>query len=277
VAVSSASAAAPRARAAASALSRNFDPARAFSRRVRFGLLAATLTTAALVAAAPAPAADRAPAVAALLGCSFEEHSAAFYARMKLVDGADRMALRFTLLERTGVEGDRRVRAPALRRWHRSKPDVLSLRYRQGVRNLEENASYRARVDFRWYSEDGVEVARARRRTPRCRQFVTLPNLTTTITGVVPTATAGVMRYEALVTNTGGAPVADVPVSLSVDGDVVDTLTLPLGAREAKSVAIRGPQCHSLVRVEADPGKTIAETSEEDNAHELTCSNLARL
>ena len=40
---------------------------------------------------------------AASLGCSFDEHSAAFYARMKLIDGADRMGLRFTLLERTGV------------------------------------------------------------------------------------------------------------------------------------------------------------------------------
>jgi hypothetical protein len=235
------------------------------------------VTTAALVAAAPAAAADRVPASARLLACSFEEHSAAFYARMKLIDGADRMALRFTLLERTGVQGDRRVLAPALRRWHWSKPGVLSLRYRQGVRNLEENASYRARVDFRWYSEAGVEVARARRRTQRCRQFLTLPNLSTTITRVVPTTTAGVMRYEALVTNSGQAPVAAVPVRLSVDGDVVDTLSFPLGAGEARSVAIRGPQCHTLVRVEADPKATIAETSEDDNAHELTCSGLARL
>jgi hypothetical protein len=42
-------------------------------------------------------------------------------------------------------------------------------------------------------------------------------------------------------------------------------------------VVIRGPQCRSLVRVEADPEKTIAETSETDNAHELTCANLSKL
>jgi hypothetical protein len=244
---------------------------------MRFGLIAAVLTTVALVAAASAAAAERSPAAVRLLGCSFEEHSAAFYARMKLIDGADRMALRFTLLERTGVEGDRRVTAPGLRRWHWSKPGVLSLRYRQGVRNLEENATYRARVDFRWYSATGVEVARAQRRSPRCRQFLALPNLTTRITRVAPTRTAGVMRYEALVTNSGHASVAAVPVRFSVDGDVVDTLTFPLGAGEAKSVVIRGPQCDSLVRVEADPEKTIAETSEDDNTHELTCADLARL
>jgi hypothetical protein len=235
------------------------------------------MTTAALVAAASAAAIDRQPARVSLAACSFEEHSAAFSASMKLVDGADRMALRFTLLERTGVEGDRLVKAPGLRRWHWSKPDVLALRYRQGVRNLEENATYRARVDFRWYSAAGVEVERAQRRSPRCRQFLTLPNLTAQITRTQPSSVPGVMRYEALVTNRGQAAVASVPVRLSVDGDVVDTVTLPLGPGEAKSVVIRGPQCRKLVRVEVDPEKAIAETSEADNAHELSCAHLARL
>jgi hypothetical protein len=196
---------------------------------------------------------------------------------MKLVEGADRMALRFTLLERTGVEGDRSVKAPGLRRWHWSKPGVLALRYRQGVRNLEENATYRARVDFRWYSAAGVEVERARRRSPRCRQFLTLPNLTAKLTRTRPTDVPGVVRYEALVTNVGQAAVAAVPVRLSLDGDVIDTVTFPLAPGEARSVVIRGPQCRSLVRVEADPEKAIAETSEADNAHELSCANLGRV
>jgi CARDB len=244
---------------------------------MRFRLLTAALTTAALVAAGSAAAVDTPPARVSLVECSFEEHSAAFYARMKLVEGADRMALRFTLLERTGVEGDRAVKAPGLRRWHWSKPGVLALRYRQSVRNLEENAAYRARVDFRWYSADGVEVERARRRSPRCRQFLTLPNLTTGITRIVPTTVPGVVRYEAVATNTGQAAVASVPVRLSVDGDVVDTVTFPLAPGEARSVAIRGPQCRTLVRVEADPEKAIAETSEADNAHELGCANVGKL
>ena len=243
---------------------------------MRFRLLTAALTTAALVAAASAAATDRPPASVTLVECSFEEHSAAFYARMKLVEGADRMALRFTLLERTGVEGDRPVKAPGLRRWHWSKPGVLALRYRQGVRNLGENATYRARVDFRWYSAAGVEVERAQRRSPRCRQFLTLPNLTTKITRVAHTSVPGVMRYEALVTNTGQAAVASVPLRLSVDGGVVDTISVPLGAGEAKSVVIRGPHCQRLARVEADPEKTIAETSEADNAHELNCVDLSK-
>src|SRR5215207_8945210 len=244
---------------------------------MRFRLLTAVLTTAALVAAASAAAAPLTPASVSLVGCSFDEHSASFLARMKLVDGADRMALRFTLLERTGVEGGKAVKVPGLRRWHWSKPGVLALRYRQGVRNLEENATYRARVDFRWYSASGVELERAQRRTPRCRQFVTLPNLTTKITRVAHTNVPGVMRYEALVTNRGRAGAAAVPLRLSVDGDVVDTISLPLGPGEAKSVVIRGPRCQRLVRVEADPDKIIAETSDADNAHELSCVNFGRL
>jgi CARDB len=243
---------------------------------MRFGVLTAVLATAALGAAASAAAVDTQPARVSLLDCSFQDHSATFYARMKLVDGADRMALRFTLLERTGVEGDKPVKAPGLSRWHWSKPGVLALRYRQRVRNLEQNASYRARVDFRWYSASGEEIQRVQRRSPRCRQFVTLPNLTTRITRVAHTDVPGVMRYEALVTNTGQAAAASVPLRLSVDGDVVDTISFPLGAGEEKFVVIRGPYCQSLVRAEADPEKAIAETSEADNAHELTCLNLGK-
>ena len=244
---------------------------------MRFGLLTAILTTAAFVAAASAAAVDTQPARVSLLECSFESHSATFYARMKLVEGADRMALRFTLLERTGVEGDKAVKAPGLSRWHWSKPGVRALRYRQGVRNLDENATYRARVDFRWYSAAGVEVERVQRRSPRCRQFLTLPNLTTQITRVMHTNVPGVMRYEMLVTNAGQAAVASVPLRLSVDGDVIDTVSFPLGAGEAKTVVIRGPQCRQLVRAEADPEKLIAETSDGDNGHELSCGNLPQL
>jgi hypothetical protein len=244
---------------------------------MRSGLLTTALTAAALVAAASAAAVDRQPARVSLAACSFEDHSAAFSASMKLVEGADRMALRFTLLERTGVEGDRAVTAPGLSRWHWSKPGVRALRYRQVVRNLEENATYRARVDFRWYSAAGQEIVRVRRRSARCRQFLALPNLTTKITRVAPTKVPGVVRYETLVTNRGQASVASAPVRLSVDGGVVDTVSVPLASGEAKSVVIRGPQCHTSVRVEADPDRVIAEASEDDNAHELSCADLGRV
>ncbi len=93
--------------------------------------------------------------------------------------------------------------AAVLRRWHRSKPGVRRFGYRQGFRNLPENATHRVRVDFRWYSADGKVIERARRRSAPCRQFFVLPNLTIRLLGIATTASPGVMRYRAAVTNTG--------------------------------------------------------------------------
>ncbi len=242
---------------------------------MRFRLPTAVLTTAALAAAASAAGAGAPPASVKVASCSVPQHSAAFYARMKLVDNANRMSLRFTLLVKSGVEGDKPVKAPGLSSWHRSKPGVVSLRYRQAVRNLGENASYRVKVDFRWYSSSGAEVLRTQRRSARCRQFVVLPNLVARLTDVRRAKVPGVMRYESRVSNTGDASVAAAPLRLTVDGNVVDTVSLSLGPHESRTVVIRGPKCKRLARVEADPEKAIAETSEADNAHELTCAALA--
>jgi hypothetical protein len=239
---------------------------------MRRALLTAALAAAAFSAAATAAA--PLPAGVKLVSCSIDDHQAAFYARMQELPGASRMAMRFTLLEQTG-DAVTRVKIPGLRRWHWSKPGVRRFGYRQGFRNLPENASHRVRVDFRWYAADGSEVARARRRSARCRQFVALPNLVARITAVDAGQVAGVVRYEALVTNTGRAAATDVPVRLTVDGNVVDTVTVAsLAPGEQRSVAIRGPKCHRLVRLEADPDQAIAESSDADNAHELTCAAL---
>ncbi len=243
---------------------------------MRRALLTAALAAAALPAAATAAASL--PASVKLVNCSVAEHDAAFYARMQEVPGASRMAMRFTLLEQTGGDATTRVKIPGLRRWHWSKPGVRRFGYRQGFRNLPENASHRVRVDFRWYAGDGAEVARAKRRSARCRQFVELPNLVARIAAVDAGQVAGVVRYEALVTNTGKAAATDVPVRLTVDGNVVDTVTLAsLAPGEQRTLAIRGPKCHSLVRLEADPEQAIAESSDADNAHELTCAALRNI
>jgi hypothetical protein len=239
---------------------------------MRRALLIAALVAAALPAAA---AAAPAPASVKLVECSIVQHSAAFYARMQQVPGAARMAMRFTLLEETSPDEVTRVKVPGLRRWHFSKPDVKAFGYRQGVRNLPENATHRVRVDFRWYDSSGDEVARAKRRSPRCRQFVELPNLVARITAILPTQVAGVVRYEAIVRNSGKADASAVKVRLTVDGTVVDTVTLAsLAAGEQRSVAVHGPQCQQVVRLEADPEKAIAESSDDDNVFELSCAAL---
>jgi hypothetical protein len=239
---------------------------------MRRALLAVALTAAALPAvagAAPAPASVK------LAKCSIATHEAVFYGRMQLLPGASRMAMRFTLLEETGGQKPRRVNAPGLRRWRSSKPGVRTFGYRQGFKNLPENASHRVRVNFRWYAEDGSEIARSTRRSPRCRQYVELPNLVAQIAGVSQTGVPGVFRYQALVTNTGKAAATAVPLRLTVDGDVVDTLTLAsLAPGEQRSVGIRGPECNRLATLEADPEHVIAESSDADNAYELHCDPL---
>jgi hypothetical protein len=240
---------------------------------MRRALLIAALAAAALPAAA---AAAPAPATVKLVECSIDDHSAAFNARMLQLPAASRMAMRFTLLEETSPDAVTRVKVPGLRRWRFSKPGVKAFAYRQGFRNLPENASHRVRVDFRWYDAAGNEVERARRRSARCRQFVELPNLVTRIVAILPTQVPGVFRYEANVGNSGKAAATAVPVRLTVDGQVVDTVTLPsLAPGEQRAVAIRGPQCHRLVRLEADPEKAIAESSDEDNVFELSCAALS--
>jgi CARDB len=239
---------------------------------MRRALLIAALATAALPAAADAATL---PASVKLVDCSVDEHRAAFSGRMRQLPGATRMAMRFTLLEDTGADTVRRVKVPRLRRWHWSKPGVKAFSYRQGFRNLPKNASHRVLVAFRWYAADGTLVERAKRRSASCRQFVALPNLVASITKILPTKVYGVVRYEASVRNTGRSEATGVALRLTVDGTVVDTRTLAsLAPGERRSVAIRGPVCHWLVRLEADPDEAIAESSDEDNVHELGCAAL---
>jgi CARDB protein len=238
---------------------------------MRRALLIVALAAAALPAAA---AAAPPPASVKVTACSVETHEAAFSARMRQLPGGSRMAMRFKLFELTGPHAIRRVKVPGLRRWRSSKPGVRTFSYRQGFRNLPENASHRVVVDFRWLAADGTVIERATRRSARCRQFVRLPNLVAKIQALIPRM-PGVVRYEALVRNTGRASASAIPVRLTVDGKVVDTVTIAsLAPGERRSVVIRGPECHETVRLEVDPDRSIAESSDLDNAHQLSCTVL---
>jgi subtilase family serine protease len=78
-----------------------------------------------------------------------------------------------------------------------------------------------------------------------------------------------------LVTNEGIATATGIPVRLTVDGDVVDTVTVAeLDPAERLVIGIQGPKCTESVKAEADPDGVIVESSEGDNAHEVACSAL---
>ena len=121
---------------------------------------------------------------------------------MKKIDASARMWMRFTLLEKR-LGGFQAVAAPGLERWRKSKPGVGAFGYRQTVRGLQQGASYRMQVNYRWYDASGELIAKAHRRSPPCRQFVALPNLTAELVGTETTKVPGVVRYDVRVANTG--------------------------------------------------------------------------
>ena len=223
------------------------------------------------------PVAEPGRAYVKLVSCSPAQGSAAFYGRMRTLEGVERMSMRFSLLER-GADGRyEQVRAPRLARWRRSRPGVAAFGYRQKVKGLAPDAVYRARVDFRWHDADGEVVRRAHRRSRPCSQAGPLPNLRARIVGSGPTSTVGVSRYAVRVVNAGGAPAEQVGVALEVDGSAVDTQTVAqLEADEARVLGFRGPRCESSVRTTADPAGSVRESVEDDNGESLTCEQLRR-
>jgi hypothetical protein len=242
---------------------------------MRRALLITALAAAALAALPAVASAQQLRTSVRLVDCSFEQHQAVFRGSMRGIEGSARMAMRFTLLERTGSEGFKPLKAPGLGRWRRAQPGVVSFGYRQVVKALSENAVYKMRVDFRWSGVDGSVLAQVQRNSPACRQFSALPNLRVEVLGASETKVAGVVRYRVLVTNAGRAEVT-APVRLSVDDAVIDTANVALMPGEWRQIDFRGPTCRREVPAAADPDGTIVESSESDNIHEVPCPGTAR-
>lgn len=217
------------------------------------------------------------PTTVKLVDCSRAERSATFHARMQRIPASARMALRIRLVERSGVDAEHFVKAPGLGVWHRSRLGVTAFGYRQVVQGLKEGSLYRAQVDFRWYSEAGTLLAKARRRSAACRQYEALPNLSVNVVQMRPTRTPGVRRYLVNVTNSGQVKAVTAPVRLSVDGGVVDTVSVAyLRPGELRTIAFRAPLCTESVEARADPDGVVGESSEGDNSHLLACAAVPR-
>jgi CARDB len=239
-------------------------------------LLTAAIVTAAAAAAVATPAVGEGRPVATVkvAACSIDTHSALFVARMHQVGESQRMWLRFKLFEK-GDSGFHVLKAPGLGRWRKSKPGVGTFAYKQAVKGLEAGSLYRAQVDYRWFDAAGNLLQSARRHSAPCRQFDVLPNLAAAPVASKALRQSGVVRYRVLVTNEGIATATGVPVRLTVDGDVVDTVTVDeLDPAERVVIGIQGPKCTNWVKAEADPDGVIVESSEGDNAEEVSCSAL---
>ena len=209
--------------------------------------------------------------------CSRALDQAVFHGKMRRVEDSERMAMRFTLLERTGTDGFQAVPAPKLGKWHSSRAGVGAFGYKQAVRNLVKGSLYRVRVDYRWYDEDGEVIARTRKRSASCPNETALPNLRVRIAGVRKTPALDTDRYFVKVMNVGRAPAEGVPVRLSVDGIARRHRDGPGDLRQGvEDRDDSGSGMRDLGRREVDPDGLIAETWEQDNTHLLACQDLER-
>lgn len=221
--------------------------------------------------AADSPASDL--PVARVVGCdpSGADRAAVFVGRMQSIPGAVRMGMRFTLVERLGRGGEwEKVDVPALRPWRRSAFGVKTFAYRQRVEDLRTGGAYRAAVQFRWYGPAGTVLRSVTRQTRACRGE--LPNLEVGELGVRSGPAPDTRVYRVTVHNRGQAVAEDVSVQLQVDRAVLDAVRLEeLEPGESRTVSFTGPACENQVRARIDPGNSVGETTEDDNARSWAC------
>ena len=243
---------------------------------MRVALATATVFLLALVAAGSAVAAPPRAGVR-VVQCDRLDHSAVFQGRMRRTAGVRRMAMRFTLLERSPWRRFTRIAAPGLDRWRHSRPGKIVFSYRQGVKGLMRDAAYRTLLAFRWYDRHGKLLREERRRSRVCDQAGPRPNLRAGLTGLRPGTDPGVTLYSVRVANRGvlAAPATDV--RLSVDGGAPRTATVPsLAPGQTTVVSIRGPNCQRAVDAVVDAADAIEESNEADNAHSASCAELGQ-
>ena len=233
-----------------------------------------------LAAAAPARAQDEPPKLAATLaacetGTEAAQRFAVFTASMPARSGTHRMAMRFILQARRSDGDMRRIKAPKLGRWNRSKKGVAGFVYTKRVTQLAKGRWYRVIVRFRWYDADGDVQRSARRVSAFCHQPDQRPNLE-----LVSLGEAKPGRYLVTIVNTGltAAPESTVAIEPR-PGDEVRHAVPPLAAKERTTVVIEAEPCEadSVVIVRLDRGRVVDESREGDNRVESDCPAADRV
>jgi hypothetical protein len=200
---------------------------------------------------------------------------ASFSGQMRQLAGSEQMEMRFTLLERLGgrFAHFKHVALPELKPWRRSKAGAQTFIYTQRVTALRDDGAYRMRVQFRWYDAQGSLLRSTTVHSRTCRQPPPLPNLRISSITSAPAPLAGGSVYSITVANDGRGDARNVPVELQVDGATAGRAKVDLlPGQESNVVQIVGPRCGFGVRAVADPGRTIAETDESDNALAVPCT-----
>lgn len=236
---------------------------------MRRAAITLAIVCAAVAAAQPAAARDRAPAAVDVAACQPADaatRSAAFRSRMRTVPRTRSMQVRFYLLERLGDGRFKRLDAPGLAKWRSSRAGARRFVYTQRIESLKAKAAYRVIVHHRWLDADGDVLRFARRRSDVCEVEGALPNLQ-----VVRIARRDGL-YSVVIRNAGGAVARQVPVALSVDGIALPAVTVPsLAALETRAVRFDGPPCAAGASAAVDPDNALRESSESDNVLTLRC------
>jgi hypothetical protein len=204
-----------------------------------------------------------------------KHRAATFYARMYAVKGTRQMAMRFTLIDRSGRGKAIVVDDPSLSHWRKSRRGVNRFGFAQSVEGLKPGGVYAVRVRFRWLDSRGKVIRTAKRTSRNCRQQGDLPNLSVTQVSARAGKASGTEIYSVDVTNSGRGDARGVNVNLVVDGVAADSYRLSeVKAGETQTVHFTAPSCKGAVRVVVDKGDKINETNEDDNVRRSRCPPL---
>lgn len=197
--------------------------------------------------------------------------SVTYQARMRSVPRAERMAIRFRVLQKLPDGGFEQITAKEP--WHVSGPGASAFLWEHRVKGLRQGAAYRVIVEYRWLGSDGEVLDEAKRRSAVCRQRDGLPNLRVESIDIRRGEVEDSAVYRVTIANRGASAARRVGVVLRVDGEVVDEVEVidTLHSGENRTVSFSGPVCRRRIKVVVDPKELIAESHEEDNVRDPAC------
>jgi hypothetical protein len=238
-----------------------------------FIVLAATLIVTASVEAQTPP---RAHSSVRLTGCDTINHSAQFQGTMVAFGRGTTMQMRFTLQARDPkTRRWARVGAdPPFETWLTADPGYNRYVFDAGADNLVVGLAYRVVVRFRFRDAQGEIVARAWRRSKKCRQPDERPDLEPVRLHVGDEVRDGLRSYELTMANNGQSMAPESMAALDVNGVRAPLVSDPgLAAGATTTVSFQAPPCPAGSNLVAtvDVTALVDEHDEADNALTVPC------
>lgn len=200
---------------------------------------------------------------------------AVFQGEMQAVKGANRMQMRFTLLQQLPGEQFKLIDGTGLGVWNSARANIKTYRFRKRVENLVAPAAYRAVISFRWLARNGKVARSAVRVSPTCRQPDLRPNLKPGQLNAKGNGRNRPATYNFAVRNFGRTAASNFDVAFTINGEPRPAQTVASinrsGGRHLVSIA--APRCTqgTSVKVVIDPDNRVAETNESDNELVVAC------